>query len=128
MSGKKQYVVPVGGDWGVRGEGNKRLTVVTPTKAGAEKAARDPKMYSSEEFDFENAHYEIIPVRGKHGYEVRVARDGNPLPWEYSVDFQDADDFQTYVGEDAVVALVKLAKDHILERRFDALLAAIGKR
>lgn len=41
MSKKNQHVVPVGNDWGVRGEGNKRLTVVTPTKTGAEKAGRD---------------------------------------------------------------------------------------
>jgi hypothetical protein len=41
MSKKSQHVVPVGNDWGVRGEGNKRLTVITPTKAGAEKAGRD---------------------------------------------------------------------------------------
>lgn len=127
MSGKNKHVVPVGVDWGVRKEGNKRLTVVTPAKAGAEKAARDPKMYRSEEFDFENAHYEITAVRGKHGYEVRVAKDDNPLPWKYSVDFQDVDDFQIYVREDAIVALVKLAKDNILEGRFDALLASISK-
>ncbi len=41
MSKKNQHVVPVGGDWGVRSEGSKRLTVVTPTKAEAEKAGRD---------------------------------------------------------------------------------------
>jgi len=41
MSKKEQQVVPHGKDWGVRGEGNKRLTVVTPTKAGAEKAGRE---------------------------------------------------------------------------------------
>jgi hypothetical protein len=33
--------VPVGKDWGVRGEGNKRLTIVIPTKAEAEKAGRE---------------------------------------------------------------------------------------
>lgn len=41
MSKKNQHVVPVGNDWGVRGEGNKRLTIVTPTKAGAERVGRD---------------------------------------------------------------------------------------
>jgi len=41
MSKKNQHVVPVGNAWGVRGEGNKRLTVVTPTKAESEKIGRD---------------------------------------------------------------------------------------
>jgi len=42
MAGKNQHVVPVAGKgWGVRGEGNKRLTVVTPTKGGADKVGRD---------------------------------------------------------------------------------------
>jgi len=40
MAGKNQHVVPVGKNWGVRGEGNKRLTVITPTKAEADKAGR----------------------------------------------------------------------------------------
>lgn len=41
MSKKKQHVVPVGSDWGVRGEGNKRLTSITPTKAEADKIVRE---------------------------------------------------------------------------------------
>ena len=41
MAKKEQHVVPHGKDWGVRGEGNKRLTVITPTKAEAEKIGRD---------------------------------------------------------------------------------------
>jgi hypothetical protein len=41
MSKKDQHVVPVGKDWGVRGEGNKSLTDITPTKSGAEKAGRE---------------------------------------------------------------------------------------
>jgi len=39
MSRKGQHVVPHENDWGVRGEGNKRLTVITPTKVEAEKIA-----------------------------------------------------------------------------------------
>lgn len=35
MSGKNQYVVPVGKDWGVRGEKNTKLTKKTSTKAEA---------------------------------------------------------------------------------------------
>lgn len=42
MAGKNQHVVPVPGKgWGVRGQGNDRLTVIKPTKADAEKAGRD---------------------------------------------------------------------------------------
>jgi len=41
MANKEQHVVPHGKDWGVRGEGNKRLTVITPTKAEAEKIGRE---------------------------------------------------------------------------------------
>jgi hypothetical protein len=41
MANKEQHIVPHGKDWGVRGDGNKRLTVITPTKAEAEKIGRD---------------------------------------------------------------------------------------
>lgn len=33
--GKNQHVVPHKGGWGVKGEGNKRVTEVTPTQAQA---------------------------------------------------------------------------------------------
>ena len=38
--GKNQHVVPTGSEWGVRGEGNERLTSKHPTQADAEAAAR----------------------------------------------------------------------------------------
>ena len=41
MAGKNQHVVPADEGWGVRGEGNSRLTSVHPTQAAAEAAARD---------------------------------------------------------------------------------------
>ena len=41
MAKKEQDVALHGKDWGVRGDGNKRLTVITPTKAEAEKIGRD---------------------------------------------------------------------------------------
>jgi hypothetical protein len=57
MSRKSQHVVPVGKDWGVRGAGNKRLTVITPTKSGAEKAGREiAKKQGSE-----------LVIHGRHG-------------------------------------------------------------
>jgi len=39
--GKDQHVVPHGDDWGVRGEGNGRLTSIHDTQAEAIDAARD---------------------------------------------------------------------------------------
>ena len=39
--GKNQFVVPVGSNWGVRGQGNERLTAITRTKAEAEALARE---------------------------------------------------------------------------------------
>ncbi len=41
MAKKNQHVVPTENGWGIRGEGNSRLTKVTPTKAEALKIARD---------------------------------------------------------------------------------------
>lgn len=38
--GKNQHVVPTGSEWGVRGEGNERLTSKHLTQADAEAAAR----------------------------------------------------------------------------------------
>lgn len=39
--GKDQHVVPAGDDWGVRGEGNERLTSIHDTQAEAIEAARE---------------------------------------------------------------------------------------
>jgi len=39
--GKNQHVVPTDGDWGVRGEGNSRLTSLHDTQAEAIDAARE---------------------------------------------------------------------------------------
>lgn len=39
--GKDQHVVPVGGDWGIRGENNSRLTEVFDTQREAIDAARE---------------------------------------------------------------------------------------
>ncbi|MCL5070444.1 MAG: DUF2188 domain-containing protein [Actinobacteria bacterium] len=41
MSGKNQHVVPVGGKWGVRGEGNTKLTSIFDKKTDALKVGRD---------------------------------------------------------------------------------------
>ncbi len=41
MSKKNQHVVPHGKGWAVRGEGNKKVTVITSTKKEADKVGRD---------------------------------------------------------------------------------------
>jgi hypothetical protein len=42
MAKKNQHVVPTNdGNWGVRGEGNSKLTKVTPTQSNAIAVARD---------------------------------------------------------------------------------------
>ena len=38
--GKNQHVVPVNGQWGVKGEGNDKYTAITRTQAEAEAIAR----------------------------------------------------------------------------------------
>jgi len=59
MSKKNQHVVPVGKDWGVRGEGNKRLTIVTPTKAEAERIGRDIARNQRSELVIHDRHGKI---------------------------------------------------------------------
>jgi hypothetical protein len=39
--GKNQHVVPHNGGWGIRGEGNSRLTTIKPSKEKAVDLARD---------------------------------------------------------------------------------------
>lgn len=41
MTRRNQHVVPADGAWGVRGEGNERLTSRHPTQGDAERAARE---------------------------------------------------------------------------------------
>ena len=41
MSKRNQHVVPRGGSWAVRGEGNRRDTSVHPTQSDAIEAARE---------------------------------------------------------------------------------------
>jgi len=59
MSKNNQHVVPVGKEWGVRGEGNKRLTAVTPTKAEADKIAREIARNQKTEIVIHDRHGKI---------------------------------------------------------------------
>jgi hypothetical protein len=47
--GKNQHVVPADGEWGVRGEGNGRLTSIHVTQAEAIHAAREIAINQSSE-------------------------------------------------------------------------------
>lgn len=47
--GKNQHVVPAEGEWGVRGEGNGRLTSIHDTQAEAIDAAREIAINQSSE-------------------------------------------------------------------------------
>jgi len=57
MSKKNQHVVPTKTGWGVRGEGNDKLTAKTDTKLEAEKIARDIAI---------NQKSEVV-IHGKNG-------------------------------------------------------------
>lgn len=46
---KNQYVVPHGKEWGVRGEGNSKLTKITSTKKEALEIAREITMHQQSE-------------------------------------------------------------------------------
>lgn len=69
--GKNQFVVPVGSNWGVRGQGNERLTAITRTKAEAEALAREISR---------NQQSELI-ILGRDGRIQRRDSHGNdPFP------------------------------------------------
>ena len=55
--GKNQHVVPNDGGWGIRGEGNSRLTTITPTKEQAVDLAREIAR---------NQHSELV-IHGRDG-------------------------------------------------------------
>lgn len=69
--GKNQHVVPAGDDWGVRGEGNDRLTSRHDTKSEAESAAREIAR---------NQHSEVV-IHGRDGkIQDRDSYGNDPFP------------------------------------------------
>jgi hypothetical protein len=66
-----QHVVPNGGDWAVRGEGNSRLTAIVDNKSEAIRIARDIAINQMAELVIHNSHGIIID-RDSYG------RDPNP--------------------------------------------------
>ncbi len=57
--GKNQWVVPHGKDWAVRGEGNSKVTVITPTQGEAVQVARDIARNQQAELIIQNRHGQI---------------------------------------------------------------------
>jgi uncharacterized protein YdaT len=69
--GKNQHVVPVDGDWGVRGEGNNRLTSIHDTQAEAIEAAREIAI---------NQHSEVVIHRPDGRIRDRDSYGNDPFP------------------------------------------------
>jgi len=69
--GKNQFVVPVGSNWGVRGQGNEKLTAITETKAEAVARAREISR---------NQQSELI-ILGRNGrIQSRDSHGNDPFP------------------------------------------------
>jgi len=69
--GKNQHVVPTGDDWGVRGEGNGRLTSIHDTQGEAIDAARDIAR---------NQHSEVVIHRPDGRIRDRDSYGNDPFP------------------------------------------------
>ena len=68
---KNQFVVPVGPNWGVRGQGNEKLTAITQTKAEAVARAREISR---------NQQSELI-ILGRNGrIQSRDSHGNDPFP------------------------------------------------
>lgn len=65
MTKLNQHVVPRGSDWAVRGEGNQRVTVVTPTQSEAIQIAREIAINNRAEVVIHDRHGKI---RDKDSY------------------------------------------------------------
>ncbi len=69
--GKNQHVVPVNGQWGIRGEGNEKLTSIHGTQADAIAKARDIAI---------NQQSELI-IHGRNGHiRERNSYGNDPFP------------------------------------------------
>ena len=69
--GKNQYVVPTQGGWGVKGEGNNKLTVKTDIKADALKIGKEIAKNQQSE----------LTILGKNGkIQNKNSYGNNPFP------------------------------------------------
>ena len=72
--GKNQWVVPHGKDWAVRGEGNSRATVVTPTQREAIDTGREIARNQESELIIQNRHGQIRD-KDSHGHDPCPPKD-----------------------------------------------------
>lgn len=72
--GKNQWVVRHGNEWGVRGQGNSKLTSITPTQGEAIDIAREIAQNQGSELIIQDRHGQI---RGKdsHGHDPCPPKD-----------------------------------------------------
>lgn len=69
--GKKQHVVPTGEGWGIKGEGNSRLTAIFDKQSDAIAAARQIS---------KNQHSELF-IHGRNGQiRARDSHGNDPFP------------------------------------------------
>jgi len=60
MAKKNQHVIPHGGEWAIKGEGNKKETEVTQTKKEAEKIEREIAKKSKSELFIHDKEWKTI--------------------------------------------------------------------
>ncbi len=71
MSKKNQHIVPADGQWGVKGEGNKRMTALFDTQNEAISAGRDIAI---------NQHSELFIHSRKGQIRERNSYGNDPFP------------------------------------------------
>lgn len=74
MAHKPQHVVPVDGDWGVRGAGNSRLTEIFDTQAQAIRAGKEIAQNQEAELII-HGHDGKIRARESYGNDPFPPRD-----------------------------------------------------
>jgi len=79
-------------------------------------------IYKEINFTSKGDNYRVLTFLEVNGYKISIVKNGQSLPWTYSVDFNFADDFLRTIGERAVDHLIKLAEADIYEKRFKAVI------
>ena len=72
--GKNQWVVRHGNEWGVRGEGNSKVTIITPTQHEAIDAGREIARRQESELIIQNRHGQIRD-KDSHGHDPCPPKD-----------------------------------------------------
>jgi Uncharacterized protein conserved in bacteria (DUF2188) len=72
--GKNQWVVRHGNEWGVRGEKNSKVTVITPTQREAIDTAREIARHQESELIIQGRHGQIRD-KDSHGHDPCPPKD-----------------------------------------------------